>query len=147
MSQMYSLKTLFLVNRLIHLRQCRHISNEHRKSITETRTISQSEVDQFAQLTGDFNPIHSADHPIENRAVHGAFLNGLVAGIIGTKLPGPGSIAVSQSFSYPNRCVVGLPIEICVELVSQRKIIDIRYECVQQERLVFKGTARIIMQK
>lgn len=126
---------------------CRHLSKEFPESVYETRTITQSEVDQFAQLTGDFNPVHSADHPIEKRAIHGALLNGLVAGIIGTKLPGPGSMAVSQSFSFPNRCVVNLPIEIRVELVTERKLIDVKYECAQEGRLVFKGTARIMMQK
>lgn len=143
---------MFLVRKLPLFRpnsflSLRHTSKELPECVCETRTISQAEVDRFAELTGDFNPVHSASHPIEKRAIHGAFLNGIVAGIIGTKLPGPGSISVSQAFSFPNRCVVDLPIEIRVHMVSDRKLIDVKYECEQQGRLVFKGTARIMMQK
>lgn len=134
-------------HRLPNNLQCRFVTNENSSSISETRIISQTDVDQFSQLTGDFNPVHSANQPLEKRVIHGALLNGLVSGIIGTKLPGPGSIAVSQSFSFPNPCVVDVPIEIRVDLVSKRKLIDLKYECVQQGRLVFKGTARVVMQK
>lgn len=125
------------------LRQCSKLPH----SVNETRIISQADVDSFARLTGDFNPIHLATQPIEKRVVHGALLNGLVSGVIGGRLPGPGSIVVSQSFRFPNRCVVDKPIEVRVELLSARKLLDVAYECQQDGRTVFKGTARLVMQK
>lgn len=129
------------------IRAIRLYSNAVNQSVCETRTITQSDVDRFAQVTGDFNPVHSANHPVEKRAVHGALLNGLVSALIGTRLPGAGSIVVSQSFAFPNRCVVDRPIEMRVELVSARKLVDVKYECVQDAKVVFHGTARLVMQK
>lgn len=115
--------------------------------IEQTRILSQTEVDQFATLVGDTNIIHSVTYPPEKRCVHGAFLNGIVSGIIGTQLPGPGSIVLSQTFQFPNKCVCDKEIKINVKLVENRKIKKIAYNCVQENRVVFSGTAEIIVRK
>lgn len=111
----------------------------------EKRIITQHEVDQFAKLTGDTNVIHSAECPPDERCVHGAFLNAIVAGIIGTKMPGPGSIVVKQEFQFPQKCVCNEEIIISVRLVENRHIKKIGYECRQNDRPVFVGTASIVV--
>lgn len=111
----------------------------------EKRIITQQEVDQFAKLTGDTNFIHSTECPPDLRCVHGAFLNAMVAGIIGTKMPGPGSIVVQQEFSFPQKCVCNEDIIITVRLLENRHIKKIAYECRQNGRPVFIGTANIVV--
>lgn len=113
----------------------------------EKRIITQQEVDDFAKLTGDTNIIHSMDCPSDVRCVHGAFLNAIVAGIIGTKMPGPGSIVVNQEFSFPRKCVCNEEILISVRLLENRHIKKIGYECLQKGAPVFIGTANIIVRK
>lgn len=113
----------------------------------EKRIITQQEVDDFAKLTGDTNIIHSVDSPSDVRCVHGAFLNAIVAGIIGTKMPGPGSIVVNQEFSFPRKCVCDEEILISVRLLENRHIKKIGYECLQKGAPVFIGTANIIVKK
>lgn len=109
------------------------------------KTITQKEVDDFAQLTGDCNPIHKpTDTNSSTPIVHGAFVNSLVAGVIGSYMPGPGTIVLSQSFSFPHKCVVGKEIEINVEVVERRKIMKVVYECKQEGKIVFEGTARLV---
>lgn len=76
--------------------------------------------------------------------VHGAFLNGIVAGLIGTRLPGPGTIVLSQNFSFPSKCSTDEPIEITIELTDVRKIIKIIYECRQSDNVVFQGDAKLM---
>lgn len=115
--------------------------------IAATRIITQTEVDEFARLTGDTNYIHSAECPPDKRCVHGAFLNGIVAGIIGTKMPGPGSIVLRQEFKFPQRCVADEEIQIIVRLLENRHIKKIGYECQQKGTTVFTGTADIIVKK
>lgn len=115
--------------------------------IVEKRIITQAEVDQFAQLTGDMNFIHSADCPPERRCVHGAFLNAIVAGIIGTKLPGAGSIVLQQDFAFPQKCVCDEEIIITVRLLENRHIKKIVYDCRQKGLPVFTGSANIIVKK
>lgn len=116
-------------------------SSSSMAAVEVRRRVSQEDVDQFAAITGDSNFLHSHQCPIEHRCIHGALLNGLVAGIIGTKLPGPGTVVIAQSFSFPNKCVVDEDIDITVKLVEDRKIKRIQYECKQIGKTVFIGSA------
>lgn len=117
---------------------CRH---------TEKRVITQAEVDEFTKISGDTNFIHSAECPSEKRCIHGAFLNAIVAGIIGTKLPGEGSIVLNQEFGFPHKCVTDEEITIVVRLLDDRHIKKIAYEAKQMDRCVFSGQANIVVRK
>ena len=109
-----------------------------------TKIIRQKDVEDFAKITGDFNPIHLESTPKDQRIIHGAFLNGIISGVIGTRFPGPGTIVLSQEFQFPHKCVVDKEIEILVKVLESRKILKIGYECKQQDKLVFQGVAKII---
>lgn len=108
------------------------------------KRFNQTELDQFTKLTGDFNPIHSIKTPPEKRMVHGALLNGIVAGIIGTRLPGPGTVVLEQKFSFPAPCRIDTDTEIVVRLLKKRKISLVTYECRQGTELVLEGEAKLL---
>lgn len=106
------------------------------------RTITEDDVLGFAKLTNDYNPIHINS---TRNIVHGAFLNGLLSGILGTKLPGPGTLVVEQIIKYPKPCYVGDTVEISVEITSIRKIVKCKYTCVANaERIVMEGEAKLM---
>uniref|UniRef100_A0A7G3AH43 Putative eukaryotic translation initiation factor 2 alpha kinase pek n=1 Tax=Lutzomyia longipalpis TaxID=7200 RepID=A0A7G3AH43_LUTLO len=105
---------------------------------------STGDVDRFTRVIGDKNPIHSSEHPLENRLIPGSLLNGIVSGLVGTQLPGPGSILVSQKLSFPHKCVVDKDINIRIEVADLRKIITVTYECFQDKKIVFKGEANLM---
>ncbi|XP_055710808.1 hydroxyacyl-thioester dehydratase type 2, mitochondrial [Phlebotomus papatasi] len=109
-----------------------------------TRRISQGDVDRFTRVIGDKNPIHSSDQPPEHRLIPGSLLNGIVSGLVGSQLPGPGSILVSQKLSFPHKCVVDKDINIRIEVADLRKIITVTYECYQDKKIVFKGEANLM---
>ncbi|XP_076234989.1 uncharacterized protein LOC143179579 [Calliopsis andreniformis] len=112
------------------------------KEVSVFKTITNDDILNFAKLTGDYNPIHAGS---SNNLVHGAFLNGLVSGVIGTKVPGPGTIVVEQNLVYPKPCYAGDTIEIKVQIVSARKIIKCEYTCIANgEKVVLKGDAKLI---
>jgi 3-hydroxybutyryl-CoA dehydratase len=74
--------------------------------MTETlsKTISSSDVVGFAQLTGDRNPIHLSEHfaaktQFGGRIAHGLYTAGLISAVLGTRLPGPGAIYISQTLA------------------------------------------------
>lgn len=121
-----------------------HIKRNVNNKVQIFKTITQKDVDDFANLTNDHNPVHKAIDANSTPIVHGALVNGLVAGVIGTHMPGPGTIVVSQSFSFPHKCVVDKEIEINVEVIERRKIVKVSYECKQEEKIVFTGTARLV---
>lgn len=129
------------------LLQCSKRINEIKPGdfIRETRLIRQEDVDKFADICGDHNPIHTTES--QQPIVHGALLNSLVSGIIGMKFPGPGTIVLSQQFSFPNKCIPNETIEIFVELLEARKIMKVRYEITQNKDVVFQGTANLLKSK
>lgn len=135
-------KPLLITQNAIRVESC---GVKNLPQIVEKRIITQAEVDEFAKLTGDTNFIHSSECPPERRCIHGAFLNAIIGGIIGTKIPGPGSIVVKQEFSFPQKCVTDDEITFLVQLLEDRHIKKIAYECQQKDLVVFRGTANIVV--
>ncbi|HMO00635.1 MAG TPA: MaoC family dehydratase [Miltoncostaeaceae bacterium] len=69
------------------------------------RTFTQDDIDAFARISGDDNPAHVdpawADASIfGGRVAHGILTAGLISAVIGTQLPGPGSIYMSQTLKW-----------------------------------------------
>ncbi|XP_032664687.1 uncharacterized protein LOC116841176 [Odontomachus brunneus] len=81
------------------------------------KVITNDDILKFAELTGDYNPIHVES---AKNIAHGALLNGLVSGIIGTKLPGPGTIVIEQNLTFPKPCYAGDTVEVTVKIVSAK---------------------------
>lgn len=70
-----------------------------------TKTITDADIRKFVELTGDDNPLHvDADYaghtPFKEIVVHGMLGASFISTVIGTKLPGPGALWVSQSFEF-----------------------------------------------
>ena len=88
-------------------------------------------------MTGDYNSVHFGDNGI----VHGVLLNGLDSSVLGTKLPGPGYIVVEQSMTFPNLCFVRKTVEIKVEIIRAKKIVECNYTCtnVANKKIVRQG--------
>jgi acyl dehydratase len=122
-------------------------------TVSEIRCVSQDDVDIFSKLTGDHNPIHKMQAEMSDSPaiVHGALLNGLVSGVIGTKLPGPGTMVVSQTLHFPNPCYAGEQVTVAVEISSVRRIIACRFECTVNRQnkvtVVLHGQAKLIPMK
>ncbi len=74
-------------------------------SASITRRISQDDIDAFARISGDDNPAHvdevwAAQSPFKGRLAHGILTAGLVSAVLGTELPGPGAIYMSQTLRW-----------------------------------------------
>lgn len=70
-----------------------------------TRAISQADIDAFARISGDDNPAHvdaewAAGSRLGGRVAHGMLTAGLISGVLGTLLPGPGAIYMSQTLRW-----------------------------------------------
>ena len=70
-----------------------------------TKTITETDVVNYAGVTGDFNPAHineeyANDTMFEGRIAHGMLGAGLISTVLGTKLPGPGAIYVKQEVEF-----------------------------------------------
>ncbi|CAN7999772.1 unnamed protein product [Ixodes hexagonus] len=99
-------------------------------------TFTDSDVETFARLTGDTNPIHldreyARRKHFQRPVVHGALINGIVSSVIGTKMPGPGSVVVRQLLDFPRPLFIGEPFRVTVKVIAVRKaIVNCTYECI-----------------
>ncbi|RLU14761.1 hypothetical protein DMN91_012648 [Ooceraea biroi] len=106
------------------------------------KIITNDDILKFAELTGDYNPIHTES---ARNIAHGALLNGLVSGLIGTKLPGAGTVVIEQNLTFPKPCYAGDTVEVTVKIVSVRKIIKCVYMCIANgDRVVLEGEAKLM---
>ena len=70
-----------------------------------TKRITQADIDVFARISGDDNPAHvdaewAAASRLGGRVAHGMLTAGLISAVLGTLLPGPGSIYMSQTLRW-----------------------------------------------
>ena len=123
-------------------------------SAKESRVFTQTEVNEFATLSGDNNPVHIDSKYVkkagvyEGTIVHGAFVNAFVSAILGTKLPGSGAIAVSQEIRYTKPLYVGETVEGEVAVVEiKKRFVTFSVKCTAGNKTVYEGKAVVWMQK
>lgn len=117
-----------------------------------SKTISESDVYQFAGIIGDFNELHvnqvAAEASIfKSRVVHGCLADSLVSTVLGMKYPGRGTIFMEKSVSYLKPVYLGdtLTVEITVAEKRERGrvLFDVSYTNQKGEEVI-KGTALVI---
>lgn len=87
------------------------------------KEVKSSDVVGFAQISGDRNPIHLSEHfaaktPFGGRIAHGLYTASLISAVIGTRLPGPGAIYMSQTLKFLAPVRIGDTVEASVEIVE-----------------------------
>lgn len=121
-------------------------------NVSTTHAVAAADVEAFAHLTGDSNPIHldeeyAAGTRFGRRIAHGMLSAGYISAILGTRLPGPGSIYLSQTLKFTAPVYLGDSITATVtitEIRQDKPIVTARTECVNQEgTVVLTGEASL----
>src|SRR3954463_6373220 len=115
------------------------------------KTIDSSDVVGFAEVTGDRNPIHLSEHfaaktPFGTRIAHGLYTASLISAVLGTRLPGPGAIYISQTLNFRAPVKIGDTVEVIVEvveLIPDRHRARLACTCRVGEEVVLDGEALI----
>src|SRR5258708_5448053 len=120
--------------------------------MTETlsKIIASSDVVGFAQLTGDRNPIHLSEHfaaktQFGKRIAHGLYTASLISAVLGTRLPGPGAVYISQTLNFRAPVRIGDQVDVTVtaaELMPQRQRAPLTCTCKAAGAVVLDGEAR-----
>jgi 3-hydroxybutyryl-CoA dehydratase len=117
------------------------------------RTVMASTVNQFAEVSGDANPIHLSDDfaagtRFGQRIAHGMFTASLISAVIGTRLPGPGAVYLSQTLRFlaPVRIgdVVGAVVEVA-EMVEKGRRVRLDCHCLVDGKAVLEGEAWVMV--
>jgi 3-hydroxybutyryl-CoA dehydratase len=87
------------------------------------KTVTESDIALFAGVTGDFNPVHidavaAARSVFGGRIAHGMLSAGFISAVIAMRLPGPGSIYLSQSLRFTKPVRIGDTVTARVEVLE-----------------------------
>lgn len=118
---------------------------------TYSKTVSSSDVVGFAEITGDRNPIHLSEHfaaktPFKGRIAHGLYTASLISAVIGTRLPGPGAIYISQTLKFLAPVKIGDTVDAIVEvieLIAQKQRARLSCKCKVGDTVVLEGEAMV----
>ncbi len=117
-----------------------------------SKTISESDVYQFAGITGDFNELHINQVAAESslfrsRVVHGCLADSLVSTVLGMKYPGKGTIFLEKSVSYVKPVYLGDTVTAEITVAEKREkgrvLFDVSYRNQNGEEVI-KGTALVL---
>lgn len=91
-----------------------------------SKTITESDVYTYAGVVGDFNPMHineevAKNGPFEKRVAHGMLSAGLISTILGTDLPGPGTIYLGQELAFKAPVFFGDTLKAACEVIEKRE--------------------------
>ena len=119
--------------------------------MTETleKVIDASDVVGFAEVTGDRNPIHLSEHfaaktPFGTRIAHGLYTASLISAVLGTRLPGPGAVYISQTLNFRAPVKIGDTVDVKVlvsELIPANFRARLECTCTVNNELVLDGEA------
>lgn len=123
------------------------------QTATYTRTVSASDVVGFAELSGDRNPVHLSEHfaahtPFKSRIAHGLYTASLISAVLGTRLPGPGAIYLSQTLKFlaPVHIDDEVVVEVEVaELMPEKKRARLACVCKVEGKAVLTGEALVMV--
>ena len=92
---------------------------------TWTRTFTAADVESFAQISGDRNPLHfdpefAARTRLGRLVVQGGLTTGLFNALVAMKLPGPGSVFLHQEWDYPAPVYIGDTVTATAEVIEAR---------------------------
>jgi len=117
-----------------------------------TKRFGDEDLLGYVRATNDSNPIHCTDeHTVsrfKGKIVHGMLVGGLISAVLGTKLPGHGTIYVSQTMKFIKPVYVNESVMARVEVTGideNRKRLSLATTCYNEKgEMVLQGEAVVI---
>src|SRR5215813_6461344 len=118
---------------------------------TFAKTVSSNDVVGFAELTGDRNPIHLSEHfaaktAFGRRIAHGLYTASLISAVLGTRLPGPGAVYISQTLNFRAPVKIGDTVTVIVtvaEVIPEKSRARLACVCEVKGEVVLDGEALV----
>ena len=117
------------------------------------KKITEKDINEFAKLSGDDNPVHTnsdfAKKTIfKQKVAHGFLSASLISTLIATKLPGPGSIYLSQNLKFLAPVFIDDLVRVIVtvqEIDHEKKKVRLQTECFKNEKKIISGEAVVLV--
>ena len=118
--------------------------------------FSEVDVEIFSQLTGDVNPIHLEENYAQqtrfgSRIVHGVLVLGVFSKIIGTRMPGLGSIYLEQNVKFLKPIYINQEIYAVVRvsgILEEKSIVCLETDImnIDKTEYIIRGTAKVLLE-
>jgi len=117
------------------------------------RTVSEADILAFAGVSGDTNPVHldaefAAQTQFKERIAHGMLSAGFISAVLGTRLPGPGAIYLSQALRFRAPVHIGDTVVARVtvkEVIAEKRRVVLETVCLVGETTVVEGEAVVYL--
>lgn len=117
------------------------------------RTVDEAAIVAFAAVTGDENPVHldeayAATTPFKTRIAHGMLSAGYISAVIGTRLPGPGAIYMSQALKFKRPVKIGDVVTARATIMAidaEKGRVTLETVCEVDGKAVLEGEALIMV--
>lgn len=118
-----------------------------------SNVVTEAMIEQFAAVSGDDNPIHldegyAQGTMFKGRIAHGMLGASFISAVIGTRLPGPGAIYMSQQLRFKAPVRIGDVVVTRVQVAdinTEKKRVTLRTTCRVGETTVIEGEALVMV--
>ena len=120
-----------------------------------TRLVDEAAVAMFAEVSGDFNPLHmdeayAARSPFRGRIAHGALVASYISCVLGNRLPGPGAVFAGMSMRFERPVRIGDTV-ICRATVTEIDVkarrVKLACVCEVDGQTCMEADAEVIVRK
>lgn len=116
-------------------------------------TITKSMVDEFAKISGDFNPLHMNDKyaistKFGKRVCHGMLLASFFSRIIGMYIPGKTALYLTQSLKFSSPAYIGDTVLVIGKVIDKSlstKIITLKTKILRDNTTIIDGEAKVLV--
>ena len=121
-----------------------------------TKTIAQTDIEAFANVIGDHNPIHVDEEFAKTtrfgrRIAHGMLSASLISSVLANKLPGAGSVYLGQTLQFVAPVFPGDRVTARVtvkEVLKDKPIVKLETICMnQRSEIVIRGEATVLIHR
>ncbi len=117
------------------------------------KTVTEADVVLFSGVSGDTNPVHQNEDyakatMFKGRIAHGMLSAGFISAVLGTRLPGPGAIYMSQNLRFKAPVRIGDTVTARVtvtELFPEKRRVAVKTECLVGDTVVIDGDALLMV--
>jgi len=121
-------------------------------SASTGKTITETDIEKFAEVSTDTNPVHMSEEaaaatPFHHRIAHGMLSAGLISAVLGNRLPGPGTIYLGQSLRFRAPVRIGDTVTATAEVTAldaARKRATLKTTCTVGGKVVIEGEALVM---
>lgn len=117
-----------------------------------SHAVTEADLVAFAALSGDENPVHldaayAATTLFKERIAHGMLSAGYISALLGTRLPGPGAIYLSQTLAFKRPVKIGDAVETSVTVTAidgDKGRVTLACVCSVAGKAVLEGEAVVL---